>query len=107
MSIHPDAQRAAQAELDRVVGPDRFPTLDDRDKLVFVNALLKEVLRWMTPVPLGLSHCMVEDDELCGYFIPKGTILMANIWSAHPPCMSSCIDSRLTPLKLGIACMTR
>ena len=80
MSLYPEAQRRAQVELGMVVGPDCLPTLDDRNKLVYVNAILKEAFRWMPPVPLGLSHCMVEDDELCGYFVPKGTMLMANIW---------------------------
>ena len=86
MSLNPDIQKKAQAELDEVVGPDRLPTHEDRDRLVYVNAILKEMLRWMTPIPLGLEHCMIEDDELHGYFIPKGTIVIPNIFAMnHDP----------------------
>lgn len=80
MSLYPEAQRKAQEELDAVVGPERLPELGDCDNLVYTRALVREVVRWMTPVPLGLSHSTLEDDELCGYFVPKGTMLMANIW---------------------------
>lgn len=41
----PEAQRRAQEELDRVVGTDRLPTFDDRERLPYVNALCSEVLR--------------------------------------------------------------
>ena len=86
MSLYPEAQKKAQAELDSVVGKNRLPDLSDRDKLVYVNAILKELLRWMPPAPLGLSHSTLEDDEMCGYFVPKGTMLLANIW---------CVDVRI------------
>jgi len=29
---------------------------------------------------LGVPHMSTEDDEYDGYFIPKGTIVMGNIW---------------------------
>lgn len=45
MLLHPDAQRAAQDELDHVVGQSRLPTLEDRGLLPYVTALTKEVLR--------------------------------------------------------------
>ena len=45
MLMHPDVQKRAQEELDRVVGTDRLPTLDDRENLPFVNAVIMEVMR--------------------------------------------------------------
>lgn len=45
MLLYPDTQRAAQDELDRVVGQNRLPTLEDRESLPYVTALTKEVLR--------------------------------------------------------------
>ncbi|EAU87714.2 cytochrome P450 [Coprinopsis cinerea okayama7 len=68
MALHPDIQRNAQEELDQVVGPRRLPDFEDRDKLVYCNAVLKELMRY---------H---QDDIYDGYFIPKGTIVMANSW---------------------------
>lgn len=50
MVMFPEAQRKAQAELDRVVGQDRLPELEDRDSLPYVSALAKEVLRYVIPI---------------------------------------------------------
>ena len=53
MLAHPEVQKRAQAELDAVVGPDRLPTINDRDRLPYIEAVLREVMR-LTPVtPLG------------------------------------------------------
>ena len=45
MVLFPDVQRAAQDELDRVIGRERLPEMQDRDSLVYVSALVQEVLR--------------------------------------------------------------
>lgn len=55
MTLHPDVQRKAQDEIDRVVGPDRLPTFEDRDSLPYLDCVLKETLRCFPPGPLGLS----------------------------------------------------
>ncbi len=88
MSLHPDAQKKAQAELDAVVGPDRLPEFSDWKSLVYVNAAIRETLRWHTIVPLGVAHATVADDDLHGYFIPAGTMLLPNIWSVSVPSSS-------------------
>ncbi len=80
MSLYPDVQKKAHAELDDVVGHDRLPDFTDRESLPYLNAIIKESLRWMNVTPLGLAHCTTEDDEFGEYFIPAGSIVMANIW---------------------------
>ena len=80
MSLHPEVQKKAQAELDAVVGPGRMPEFSDSDSLVYVNAVIKETLRWHSVVPLGVAHSTVADDELHGYFIPAGTVILPNVW---------------------------
>ena len=88
MSLYPDVQKKAQAELDAKIGSNRLPDLNDRDALVYVNAVVKEVLRWFNVAPLGISHRTEEDDEFRGYFIPAGTLITPNIWSARSPLIS-------------------
>ncbi|KAI0357497.1 cytochrome P450 [Trametes cingulata] len=86
MSLYPDVQKRAQEELDAVVGPNRLPDHGDRDALPYVNALIKESLRWMNVLPLSLPHVTTEDQEFDGYFIPSGTIVVANTWAClHDP----------------------
>ena len=80
MIRHPEVQRRAQQELDAVVGSDRIPTFQDRDRLPYVDAVCSEIMRWMPVGPLGLPHASREDDTYKGYFIPKGTIIYVNNW---------------------------
>ena len=79
MALFPDTQSAAQKELDAIVG-NRLPMSDDRDNLPYVNALVQEVLRWHPVVPLGVAHRTTDEDIYDGYRIPKGAIVVANIW---------------------------
>ncbi|KAK0478627.1 cytochrome P450 [Armillaria luteobubalina] len=86
MLLYPDIQAKAQAEIDAVVGNDRLPRFDDRDHLPYINALALEVIRWHTVEPLGLPHSVTEDDVQSGYLIPKGSVVIANIWNMlHDP----------------------
>jgi cytochrome P450 len=56
MELYPEVQRKAQAELDSVIGSDRLPTMQDMKDLPYVRCVVKEVLRWIPPVPLGKSR---------------------------------------------------
>ncbi|KAG6375607.1 cytochrome P450 [Boletus reticuloceps] len=79
MTLYPEVFRKAQAEIDAVVGYERLPTIGDRDELPYVNAICKELLRWNVVAPL-VMHVTTQDEIYDGYFIPKGTCLLGNIW---------------------------
>lgn len=81
MVLYPDVQRRARQELDTVVGRDRLPSLLDREagQLPYLEAVVKETLRWNSVAPLGAPHVCTEEDQYRGYRIPKGAIIMANI----------------------------
>ncbi|EIW84513.1 cytochrome P450 [Coniophora puteana RWD-64-598 SS2] len=81
MTLYPDIQARAQKEVDAVVGDDRLPTYEDRDSLPFLDALIRETLRWGPVTPLAVWHATSEDDIYNGYFIPKGTAIVANVWA--------------------------
>ena len=55
MTLYPEIQERAQAQIDSVLGKgwQRLPTFDDRQKLPYVNAMVLELLRWNPAVPLG------------------------------------------------------
>ncbi|KAG1742796.1 cytochrome P450 [Suillus paluster] len=81
MMLYPEVQKHAQAEIDAVVGQDRFPTFEDREKLPYIAALIQEILRWAPVAPQGLRHRAMKEDVYKGYRIPKGSIVIANIFS--------------------------
>nr|BAL05187.1 cytochrome P450 [Phanerodontia chrysosporium] len=86
MVMHPAIQKAAQAELDRVVGRDCLPTFADREHLPYLTAIQYEVLRWRPVAPLGFPRRANADDEYHGYHIPKDAIVLGNIWAIlHDP----------------------
>lgn len=80
MTLFPDVQARAQSEIDTVIGMDVLPTWGDHERLPYVRALCKELLRWAPAVPQGIPHCPNADGMFSGYFIPKDTIIIANIW---------------------------
>jgi cytochrome P450 len=72
MTLFQEAQAKGQAEIDRVIGHDVLPTFADKDRLPYIDAIIKEILRWGTVAPQALPHATSADDEYKGYFIPKG-----------------------------------
>ena len=53
MTLYPEVQKRGQDEIDAVIGPDRLPSFEDRPNLPYVEAIVKEVLRWNPVGPLG------------------------------------------------------
>ncbi|XP_070340154.1 cytochrome P450 2W1 isoform X2 [Equus asinus] len=72
MGKHPNVQGRVQEELDRVLGPERLPRLEDQRSLPYTNAVLHEVQRFITLLP-HVARCTAADTQLCGYQLPKGT----------------------------------
>lgn len=86
MAKYPEVQVKAREEILNITGDHRLPTLADKSALVYLLAVLKEILRWHAVTPLGVPHRLQEDDIYNGYQIPKGTIVFPNIWEMlHDP----------------------
>ncbi|KAH6910660.1 cytochrome P450 [Coprinopsis sp. MPI-PUGE-AT-0042] len=80
LQLFPEAQAKAQAEIDAVIGAGRLPGFADRDSLPYVNAFALELLRWHSVTPTGVPHRVTEDDVHNGYLIPKGSLVIPNVW---------------------------
>ncbi|KAB0792149.1 hypothetical protein PPYR_14349 [Photinus pyralis] len=76
--VHPDFQTKAQDELDRVVGRERLPTLEDKPQLPYVEAVVLESLRMFTGRSFLIPRRAMKDTTFNGYFIPKDTVLFGN-----------------------------
>nr|XP_033785239.1 cytochrome P450 2D15-like isoform X2 [Geotrypetes seraphini] len=71
MILHPDIQSKVHEEIDRVIGRDRRPVLDDQAHLHFTNAVIHEFQRYGNIVPITLPRMTYRDTEIQGFFIPK------------------------------------
>ncbi|KAJ7642256.1 cytochrome P450 [Roridomyces roridus] len=80
---YPEIQKRAHEELDRVVGRDRMPTVEDEKNLPFCHAIVKEVERCHNPFWLGTPHFASENFTYKGQFIPKGTVVVLNTYTMH------------------------
>ncbi|EIW80565.1 cytochrome P450 [Coniophora puteana RWD-64-598 SS2] len=76
MAIHPEVQIRAQSEMDVRLGKGVLPSFEDRDKLPYVDAILREIMRMYVMLPLALPHATTSDDIYEGYFIPKGKLML-------------------------------
>ncbi|KAI0045677.1 cytochrome P450 [Auriscalpium vulgare] len=86
LALHPGVQEKAQAELDAVVGRSRLPDFGDRPRLPYINAMCRELVRWRPVAPMSVPHAPLEDDVYNGYLIPKGAVVLTNIWAMmHDP----------------------
>ncbi|KAF7790546.1 hypothetical protein EIP86_001502 [Pleurotus ostreatoroseus] len=83
MVLHPEAIRSAQAQIDAVVGHDRLPTVNDRDNLPYIAAVVREVLRWSPVTPLAIPKRSTKDDWYKGHFIPADSLVILNVWAAN------------------------
>ncbi|KAK0309651.1 hypothetical protein LTR82_015140 [Friedmanniomyces endolithicus] len=81
--LFPSVVAKAQRELDSVVGKNRLPTFEDRDDLPYIQAVVKEVLRWRPVSAGGIPHATTQEDQYMGYGIPKGATVIGNHWSIH------------------------
>ncbi|XP_072048700.1 cytochrome P450 2U1-like [Amphiura filiformis] len=100
MIAYPEIQKRVQQEMDSVVGRDRLPRatvkrtrqldgeevprgLSDKDKLPFTSAVLLEIQRIVSTNPLGIPHSCGDDTIIDGYYIPKGSVVVSNLWAVH------------------------
>jgi cytochrome P450 len=83
MMAFPKVQQRAQAEIDAVVGRDRLPIFSDAPSLPYVQAIIRETLRWRPSIPFLVPHAATEEDWYEGMYIPKGTICIANVWHCN------------------------
>ncbi|EEF29055.1 cytochrome P450, putative [Ricinus communis] len=82
MALHPDVQSRVQDELNKVVGKSRDVDESDISSLVYLQAVVKEVLRLHPPGPLlSWARLAMTDTTIDGYHVPAGTTAMVNMWA--------------------------
>ena len=80
---YPDVQARLQQQLDEAIGSERLPSLKDKLRLPYVEAVIAEVLRHVSIMPMAIPHSSTKDSTLCGYKIPSNTKVLLNLWAIH------------------------
>jgi cytochrome P450 len=81
LAQNPAVEAKLHAEL-RTVLAGRAPSLDDLPKLVYTNHIITESLRLYPPV-WGTARTAIEDHEIAGYSVPKGSGVSFAQWTVH------------------------
>ncbi|EED21247.1 cytochrome P450, putative [Talaromyces stipitatus ATCC 10500] len=71
----------AREQLYTVVGRNRLPTPDDKPNLPYITAIVEEIFRWRPAGPEGVPHLNREEATYNGYIIPKGSVIIPNVWT--------------------------
>ncbi|KAM4616998.1 cytochrome P450 2J2-like [Polymixia lowei] len=79
MITHTHIQEKVQGEIDGVIGRFRQPSMADRPRMPYTDAVIHEIQRMGNIVPLNAPRMANRDTTLGGFVIPKGTALMANL----------------------------
>ncbi|GAB6023744.1 hypothetical protein CHUAL_008500 [Chamberlinius hualienensis] len=82
MAKYPKIQRKVQDEIDSVIG-QREPSYNDRNNTPYVEAIINEIHRIVSLVPVSVPHRVMHDTTLCGYNIPKDTMVLPNLRAVH------------------------
>ncbi|XP_055697776.1 probable cytochrome P450 304a1 [Phlebotomus papatasi] len=81
--LQPEILTKMQAEIDEVVGRGRLPELDDRINLPYVEATVREIMRFETLVPSSIPHKALVDCKFMGYDIPEGAFVVPGLYALH------------------------
>lgn len=86
LAKNPDCMKAAQEEIDRVVG-DRTPTYEDIKEMKYLRLVVAESLRMYPEPPLLIRRCRTEDQLPAGggreATVIRGMDLFLSIYNLH------------------------
>ncbi|KAK6304363.1 hypothetical protein J4Q44_G00249490 [Coregonus suidteri] len=80
---YPNIQTKLQEQIDKVVGRDRLPCIEDKASLAYLDAVIYETMRYTSFVPLTIPHSTTSDVTIEGFHIPKDTVVFINQWSVN------------------------
>lgn len=82
LAQHPEVEAKLHEELDRVLA-GRQPTLADLPALPYTLQIIKEAMRLYPPAWILNGRIALEDAELAGYTIPKGSTVFISPYVMH------------------------
>jgi len=83
MSKFPEVQDNVYKEIIDEIGKERMPTMNDKRSLNYTQAVMDEIMRMCSVVPIAMFHRNFSDTSVNGHFIPKNSFIMPNIYACH------------------------
>lgn len=80
--IHPDIKEKLIREVNEVLDGNEFVSTNHLSSLTYTSHIMKETLRRHPPAP-GVLRTTNVNTEMCGYYIPKGTLLTSSFYAVH------------------------
>ncbi|EFH54930.1 CYP81D7 [Arabidopsis lyrata subsp. lyrata] len=80
---HPEVLKKARTEINTIIGFDRLIDESDTINLPYLQWIVLETLRLYPVAPTLDPHMTSEDCMLAGYDVPRGSMLLVNIWAMH------------------------
>jgi len=81
LAQHPEVETTLLREVDEVLR-GRTPTAADLPRLPYTEMVVREAIRLYPPAP-GVAREPVEDVNIGGYDVPKGSLVTVNTYALH------------------------
>ncbi|KAI8747687.1 cytochrome P450 2J1 [Biomphalaria glabrata] len=79
MMNYPQVQKKIYDEINTQIGSGRVPSIQDRPKLVYLNAAIKETQRLASIVPQSVIRICSKTQTIRNYTIPEGSLIVPNL----------------------------
>jgi cytochrome P450 len=83
LSKHQHVKKKLLEEIEQVIGMDSEPTYEQICSMEYLSCVIKECMRLYPSIPFIPPRLAAKDTELCGFHIPKGTMVSMSTYSLH------------------------